>query len=217
MISGLTDYRLNDEIHDNYQKINIKFLIVAAITIGAGVCVFIYDSPDRELYFLDLLFATIVLVAGCIGMVGALHKYKELPEGEFCCRPGKNSIVSARFSICVWFIAGLLWYGYYNTEDLTMGQVLFGAFQTVLILFSMINFLCSRVYGIVGNGDKYIKFGIMGQKEQRYSDIAYISRKIKWLLYYNAYNHEKEKLFGVNAFWQDADKLLRNVSEKVID
>ena len=213
----MTDYRLNDEIQNNYQKINIIFLIVSAITIGAGVCVFIYDSPDRELYFLDLLFATIVLIAGCIGMIGALHKYKELPEGDFCCRPGKNSIVSARFSICVWFIAGLLWYGYYNTEDLTIGEVLFGAFQTLLILFSMINFLCSRVYGIVGNGDKYIKFGIMGQKEQRYSDIAYISRKIKWLLYYKAYNHEKEKLFGVNAFWHDADKLLRNVSEKVID
>ena len=104
------DYRLNDEIQNNYQKINIIFLIVSAITIGAGVCVFIYDSPDRELYFLDLLFATIVLIAGCIGMIGALHKYKELPEGEFCCRPGKNSIVSARFSICVWFIAGLLLY-----------------------------------------------------------------------------------------------------------
>ena len=119
------DYRLNDEIQDNYQKINIIFLIVSAITIGAGVCVFIYASPDRELYFWDLLFATIVLIGGCIGMIGALHKYKELPEGEFCCRPGKNSIVSARFSFCVWGIAGLLLYCYYNDEGLSLGQILF--------------------------------------------------------------------------------------------
>ena len=214
----MTDYRFNEEIQNNYQKINIKFLIVSAITIVAGVCVYIYDSPEREFYFLDLLLATIVLIGGCIGGIGALHRYKELPEGEFCCRPGKHSLISPRFSFCVWAIAGLLLYGYYNEEGLSLGQIFFwGVFQTALILYSMINFFYSRVYGIVGNGDKYIKLGIMEQKECRYSDIAYITTNIKWLYYYRAYNYEKEKLFGVNLLWQDADKLMKIVDEKVID
>jgi len=211
----MADYRLYKEIQNTYQKISLPLLVISLITIVAAVCVFIYDSPDRELYYLDLVFAIIVLIGGCIGLIGALHKYKELPEGEFCCRAGNATLISPTFGYCIWFLSGLFLYGYYNSEDLSLGQVLFfGVFQTLLILFAMIVFFCSRVYGIVGNGDKYIKLGIMGQKEYRYSEIAYITTK--WFYFYKAYNHEKERMFGFIILWPDATKLMEKVGEKVI-
>jgi len=203
----MADYRQFKEIKIRYTRINIPLLMLAILYAGAGVYLFANASSDRTFYYCDLVFTAGVIIAGLIGGFAALHRYKELPEGDFCCRPGKLTLVSPASALVLLVFGSDLLFAYFRTSDLSVGMMLFyGAFQTLVIILAMAMLLFSRVFGIVGKGDKFYILGLRGIKEHSYSEIAYTSTKTGSLR--KVYDRNKNVMFRVFLLWPEADTFL---------
>ena len=143
----MADYRQDKEIKNRFMRIGIPLLLLSLITIYKGGSLFITASPTRAYYYCDLVFAIIIVVAGIIGVLGALHRYKALPEGEYCCYPGRMTPISPVGSLLLWIFSAFLLYGHYNTSDLSLGGVLFfGVLQVILFFLSMVGFFYCRTF-----------------------------------------------------------------------
>lgn len=208
----MADYRSFKEIKNRYMRISIPLLLLSLLTIGAGLYAIINSSPERTYHWLDIVFALVIIVSGAIGIIGALHRYKELPEGDYCCHPGRMTPISPVGSLCLYFFSALLLYGYYNTNDLSLGGVLFfGVVQAILFFLSMAGFFYSRTFGVVGAGDKFYILGIKGIEEHQFSEIARVTTKTHNS--YKIFNRDNKYWFKILSLWPDAKKLMKSLED----
>ena len=203
----MADYRQDKSIIKRYLQIGIVPLLMSLITIGVGVSVIIFDSPARQYYYFELLLAVIIIISGGVGVVGACHRYKELPQGKFCCCPGGLGVYSAGFNFTFWCIGLIFFAPCFTLEKFGLGELLyFGVFQTLIIFISMFGVLCNRTYGIVGGDEKISVLGMRGIKDYSNSDIAYVTDKNSFFNY-KAYDHEGKILFRYVMLWDDSEGL----------
>ena len=165
------------------KKNKICGFVVSVIAILVGVfTIAAHTGCLMEADFAYIFWGWINAALGAVGLMGVLHKEKNIPDGEIYCYPNEGGIFSVKRNIALGICADIVCAGMVfllKTED--KGTVIGIAIIMLLIKFlSTIGVFCFSTCCIVESNDKIYVISFGGIRTVEFSDIEICSPSISF-------------------------------------
>ena len=156
------------------KKNKICGFVVSVIAILVGVfTISAHTGCLMEADFAYIFWGWINAALGAVGLMGVLHKEKNIPDGEIYCYPNEGGIFSVKRNIALGICADIVCAGMVfllKTED--KGTVIGIAIIMLLIKFlSTIGVFCFSTCCMVESNDKIYVISFGGIRTVEFSDI----------------------------------------------
>ena len=199
-----------------FNKINFVGALASIVALLLGGYLSLYISNKVAFSIIFKVLGGLYIMLGCVGLIGALHSKKEIPEGEYACYAvggGAYSLsLNITLAIASYMLTILLCVFRFSYID---GVVIFSIVSVVLLALSMYGFFKNKTYGIIYSEECIYVLTYISSKRINFKDIEgfYNCYRIGG---YKALDYSGKELFKWGLYWDNARKICDDLEKRGI-